>query len=118
MITKQDLDEAIAECQGTRYPNANTCVKLAAYYIISDHLTENDENRISRGESMPVYSFASEPPAPDKSNVIDYDSKTAFAEAIRGRKIEDVLPIMDELMSVLEAINPRLHAGVLRKIEG
>ena len=34
MITEQDLLEAIAECQGQRNPNANTCIKLAAYYII------------------------------------------------------------------------------------
>lgn len=116
MITKQDLDEAIAECQGTRYPNANTCVKLAAYYIIYDHLMEADQQGTKRGESMPVYSYASEPPAQD--GIIEYDSKTAFAEAIQGRKINDVLPIIDELMTVLEAVNPRLHAGVMRKIEG
>ena len=118
MITKQDLDEAIAECQGTRYPNANTCVKLAAYYIIYDHLMEADQQGTKRGESMPVYSYASEPPAHEEPYTSDYDSKTAFAEAIQGRKINDVLPIIDELMTVLEAVNPRLHAGVLRKIEG
>ena len=113
MITKQDLEEAIAECQGTRYPNANTCVKLAAYYIISDHLYGTEQER---GESMPVYSFAGEPP--DRADLVPYfDSDTEFARAIKGRRMSDILPVIDELMSVLEATNPRLYAGVMRKIE-
>lgn len=112
MITKQDLDEAIAECQGIRNPNANTCIKLAAFYILSDHLFGTSAGS---GESMPAYSFASEPP---QSGLIDYDSDTEFAEAIRKRKVGDILPVIDELMSVLQATNPRLYAGVMRKIEG
>ena len=38
MITEKDLQDAIAECQGERKPNANTCIKLAAYFTIYDHL--------------------------------------------------------------------------------
>lgn len=38
MITEHDLQEAIAECQGERNPNAQTCIKLAAFYTIRDHL--------------------------------------------------------------------------------
>ena len=38
MITEQDLQEAIAECQGERHPNANTCMKLAAFYTIKNEL--------------------------------------------------------------------------------
>ena len=43
MITEKDLQEAIAECEGQRNPNANTCVKLAAFYIIKDHLFPQQE---------------------------------------------------------------------------
>ena len=38
MITEKDLQEAIAECQGERSPNASTCIKLAAFYTIKEHL--------------------------------------------------------------------------------
>ncbi len=38
MITEHDLQEAIAECQGKRNPDANTCIKLAAFYTIKEHL--------------------------------------------------------------------------------
>ena len=34
MITEKDLQEAIAEGQGQRNPNANTCIKLAAFLTI------------------------------------------------------------------------------------
>ena len=38
MITEQDLRQAIAECQGERNPDARTCIKLAAYLTIKEHL--------------------------------------------------------------------------------
>jgi hypothetical protein len=38
MITEKDLKEAIAECEGERNPNANTCIKLAAFYTILDNM--------------------------------------------------------------------------------
>ena len=40
MIREEDVREAIAEMQGQKNPNANTCIKLAAYYIIQDHISE------------------------------------------------------------------------------
>ena len=48
MITRRDLLEAIDKCQGQKNPNANTCIKLAAYYTILDHTPE----------SISDYSFA------------------------------------------------------------
>ena len=33
VIREDDVREAIAEMQGQKNPNANTCIKLAAYYI-------------------------------------------------------------------------------------
>ena len=38
MITEHDLQAAIAECQGKRNPDASTCIKLAAFYTIRNHL--------------------------------------------------------------------------------
>ena len=98
MITEKDLLEAIAECQGERNPNANTCIKLAAYYTILREMSPE-----------PTYSF---------STGIVYDSDTQFAKAIRGRTEDEIFPVMDELMTTLQVLNPRLYAGVMRKIEG
>lgn len=106
MIHERDLDEAIAECQGQRNPGTNTCIKLAAYYIIKDHLYPSQDVT-----DMPVahgYSHASGP--------TDYDSGTEFSEAIRGLDPADLLPVIDELMDAVRVLNPRLYNGVMRKI--
>lgn len=103
MITEDELQEAIAECQGVRNPNANTCIKLASYYTIQDHM--------DRAEEEPVYSYA---PAPDAVDLSFSDSE--FAQQANGKPAEDMWRLMDELMTTLQVINPHLYAGVMRKI--
>ena len=102
VITEQDLKSAILECQGQRNPDAKTCIKLAAYLIIHKELY---------GMAEPVYSYASEP-----SDRIDYNSGTEFSDAVRGKKYADVLPIIDELMEAVYAVNTRLYNAVIRKL--
>ena len=103
MITKYDLEAAIAECQGKRNPDSKTCIMLAAFYTI---------RREMFGEEKPDYSFA---PAPDRSTV-SYTSDTEFARAIKGMTPDQILPVMDELMTALEVIQPRLYSAVLDKL--
>ena len=43
MITEKELQEAINECLTSKNPNANTCLKLAAFYTIKDHMTVRTE---------------------------------------------------------------------------
>ena len=47
-----------------------------------------------------------------------YESGTRFGEVIRDMPVPDVLRVMDELMTTLAAINPRLYNGVMRELEG
>lgn len=108
MITEKDLQEAIAECEGQRNPNANTCIKLAAFYTIRQHMFGGDQ--ISE-----AHSFASQPSI--QEDVIQYAGDSEFAEAILGLNANTVWLIMDELMQSLSVLNPRLYAGVMRKIE-
>ena len=104
MITEKQLKEAIAECQGTRNPNANTCLKLASYYTILDHVDKEELERIPQ----PQYSYA-EP---------KYVSETEFGKLVENMSEYDVMVIMDELMSTLLVVNPRLYRSVIRKLEG
>ena len=106
MITEHELLEAIAECQGQRNPNANTCIKLASFYTILDHMAEKPSY-----SEMPNYSFASE-----TENTITYQSGTEFADAVYGRNVDEIMSIVDELMSTLSVINPSLYAGVMRRL--
>lgn len=98
MIKQEDLLEAIAECQGEKNPNANTCMKLAAYYVILDHI---------KGEEMPRYSY-SEPP---------FLSGSEFSEAMAGKNTNEVLLIVDELMETVQVLVPRLYRATIEKIK-
>ena len=106
MITEQELHEAIAECQGQRNPNANTCIKLASFYTILDHMAEKPSY-----SEMPNYSFANE-----TENTVKYQSGTEFADAVYGRNVDEIMSVVDELMSTLSVINPSLYAGVMRRL--
>lgn len=108
MITEHDLQAAIAECKGVKAPNANTCIKLAAFYIIKEHLYPEREIK----ETNEQYSYD---PPPDP--VIDINSDSEFAQVVNGRLMEEIMPIMDEAMEALKVLNPRFYASVMRKIE-
>lgn len=112
MITKHDLDAAIAECQGKRNPDSSTCIKLAAFYTIKEHLFPE---RVGNSDILPTYSYA---PAPNENHegYVTIDSDTEFAQAVDGRKQEDVWPVIDELMTALKTIQPRLYDAVLSKL--
>lgn len=102
MIRADDLRAAIAECQGERNPNANTCMKLAAYYTILREI---------EGAEKPSYSYDSAP----VSKVV-YSSDTEFGTALPGKNEASVWALIDELVSTVQVIQPRLYAGFMRKL--
>lgn len=103
MITEQALKEAILECEGERNPNASTCIKLAAYYVIRNEMF---------GEK-PQYSYASAPV--ESPELIPYFGDSDFAQAVQGRDMYEVLEILDDLMNTLQVVNPKLYESVLRR---
>lgn len=106
MITEHDLQEAIAECEGQRKPTVNTCLKLAAFYIIKDKMypVKQEEEVMEKQLSHSYYSRSS-------GNDI-----SEFRQAITKVDAEEFLSIMDELMSTIKAIMPKLYDGVMRKL--
>lgn len=105
MITVDELKAAIAEMQGERNPNAQTCIKLAAYYTILNEL-----------QGKPDIIGYSSAPTPSVSETVDYYSETEFGRLVQDKPIKDVMAVMDELISVISAIQPRLYSGVIRKL--
>ena len=93
MITRRDLIEAIEKCQGQKNPNANTCVKLAAYYTILDH-TPEDESELS---------FTNRP-------------SSEFMSILNTKKMDDVLIVIDDLMEDLQGVNPKLYYETMEKL--
>lgn len=110
MITLNDLQEAIAECQGKRNPDASTCIKLAAFLTIKEHLYPEPEPEAER-PTFPSYSYASDP------DTITWDGESDFSRAINGKEQAEVWPIIDELMSTLQMLNKSLYNGVMRRLE-
>ena len=97
MITEAALREAIAECQGERYPSASTCIKLAAYYTCLREVAGESAN----------YSYT---PA------ATFSSDSEFGQELQGKDMVAVLNLMDELMTTIEALHPRLYDGVMRRL--
>lgn len=114
MITLEDLQAAIAECQGERSPNANTCMKLAAYYTLIEHLYGSGKPDLS-GAVYPA-SYADAPQETTESGVISAISDSEFSSAVSGKLVSDVMPVLDDLMQAIEVLNPRLYAATLRKL--
>lgn len=106
MITQQDLQEAIAECQGVRNPTMNTCIKLAALYTIQNQLFGKNEQ--PKAEAV-GYSYSA-------GNEIEYYSESEFWKKARYKEFKDLIPVIDDLMNTLSIINPRLYDAVMQKI--
>ena len=111
MIRIDDLEEAIAECEGQKNPNANTCLKLASLYTILEHKQKRQD--APTAPAPPAYSFA----ADQTETPIKYQSETDFGRLVKGKDAADVLETIDELMTTLEAIMPRLYDGVMIKLQ-
>ena len=111
MITEKDLQEAIAECQGQRNPNANTCIKLAAFYTIRRELFGEEKE----AEPLPGYSYAMQT---ESEPMIVNDSDSEFARMIDGRPQAEIWPLMDEMMDTIHAIHPRLYSAVMDRLRG
>ena len=115
LIHEQDLRDAIAECQGKRNPDANTCIKLAAYFTILNNLYPEEKPQSGLESGAGLYQMASGA-NPDPDPVIDYDSGTEFSRMVNGRSDTEIMPVMDELMETIKMIHPRLYNSVLNKL--
>ena len=110
MIRLDDLEEAIAKCQGNENPIANTCIKLAAYYTIKNELYGKPDKPEFTG-------YSTEPPQVDNSQqIVDYDGKSDFAQAVNGMPINRVMSVIDELMTALYVENRAMYRAVLRQL--
>lgn len=109
MITEKDLRAAIAECQGARNPNANTCIKLAAFYTILNNLyPEKVEEPVDVGYStMPSYD----------EYVPQIRSGSEFMDVCSQKPITDVLEVLNEHMEAIKLLYPKEYDSIIEKIK-
>ena len=78
--------------------------RLAWLYIVRDHCCI--------GQQVTPPAIAGEP----VDTQIEYKSDTEFSQAVDGKKLADVWPVLDEMMSTLEIMLPKLYDVVMRKL--
>lgn len=99
MLTRKELEKAIYECEKSP-PTYQNCEKLATFYTLREYLYGAEPRRETTTET-----------------IIDDHGASEFLTAIHGKQSEAVWAVIDELMSVLQGIMPKLYNGALKKIE-
>lgn len=100
MIILDEINGEIAklEAQTQTY---QTIERLAALYTVRDHNTI-PTGQITTAETGPV----------------QVEAKSPFLSLCAGNPVCEVMAIMDELMSTIEVLMPRLYDGVMRRLKG
>ena len=111
MLCENDLACKIAEYRCRETLTESDCVKLAAFLTIRECLYPAEH------EEAGSYSFSSAPQESKVENTVYYDSEKEFFAISNGMETDKVWKVVDELMETLQVINPRLYAGVIRKLQ-
>lgn len=111
MISRKELENAINEYEN-KADSYNDCQRLATYYTIYDKLYNSHED-VGRYE----YSEMPQPieAVPENEIVGDYGD-SEFLQTISGRDTAQAWAVIDELMTALKVIQPKLYDSVLRRI--
>lgn len=119
MITRRDVEEEIQRIESGP-PTMQACERLAVLYFVRDNIGTSGS---PAERSAPEYSAraAPDPPvsytmAPESADTLGRYGDSDFLVAVDGRNPADVMAIMDELMTVILAIQPQLYHSVMRKI--
>ena len=99
MLTRYELESAIAECEGMT-PSYQMCEKLATFYTIFDHLFTEKADRVETAVQEVVGDYG------------DSD----FLRAVRGKRAGDAWALMDELVQAVAITNPRLYNGIMARL--
>ena len=102
MPTKDELLNAIEEV--AKQPDTYAkCQKLATFNILLYLLYPKEENENNKSTQL-------------QSTIPDF-GESEFLKKIKGRELNYVFSVFDELMEALKALNPSLYANTLRRFE-
>ena len=105
MFTQAELEDAVNELMSGKHSIQN-CEKLAAVYIVLDHLY---------GEQKPVFDLGYSNDNKIESEVGLYGNSD-FLKTIAGKSSKDAWLLMDELIEALSVLNPRLIFNFYEKL--
>ncbi len=102
MPTKEELLKAIDDV--SRLPDTySKCQKLATFYILLNSLYPDED-------------FKNDISTQFQNTILDF-GESEFLKKIKGRELNYVVSVFDELMEALKALNPSLYANTLRRFE-
>lgn len=110
MISERELLEIIDKYESSCETLAD-CEKLAVYYTVYDHLF-GENNSYEKG-----YSQKSEDQREKKEKISVPLVTSEFLRTVEGMDAKQFWRVINELVSTLEVINPRLYESFLRKLK-
>lgn len=100
MISIEQINGEIAVLED-QMPTHVTMQKLAALYTVRDHMgIMNNAQAVTVVQAETVPSFG----------------MSDFLQTVEGKDLKDVFMQLDELMSTLQVLNPKLYSSVLRNL--
>lgn len=94
MISLEEVEKDILELEARDTSFVN-CQRLSVLYTVRNNLR----------------SYQAKAPL-----ALDVSGESEFLRAVNGKNADKMWKILDELMEVLQVMNPRLYDGVMRKI--
>lgn len=126
MITIDDYKNAATQCHAVNRPNETAFILLAAATYMLDRENEKADKQSERQElrqmvadMMSNYSYAAPPIVDNISNggdIVAYTGDTDFAKAVKGKHINDVIALFDELMTAVSVHKRNLYTATLNRL--
>lgn len=97
MLSEEEVTAAIEECE-KKVKTYGDCEKLATFYTIRDHMTAHDARAGEVRETIGEY------------------GDTDFLRGVAGKDAAEAWLLMDEVMTTLSLLAPRLYNGIIAKL--
>lgn len=104
MITKNELLEAITEIE-EKPSSFQNCEKLAVLYTVYNQLYEDKFSQVIE------YGYSEKNEATGK-----FEGDSEFIQIVNLKGINKCIGAISELVEVIQITNPKLYAGLMRKL--
>lgn len=94
MISKQELEQAIRECEEARV-SYQTCEKLATFYTVYDHLYQEDH----------TYQISHDARPPSK-----------ILDMAGGKDDAEIWRLIEEMVDAVQVLLPKLYNSFIEKL--
>lgn len=113
MLNMNEIEWAISELEREESSFSNYA-KLANLYIIREQNTNHDKQDVSPVSPQRESEIL---PLALQDDIINVSGQSEFLQAVSGKPVSVILPVIDGLMENLRIISPKVYDSVLRKLQ-